>query len=186
VPGSASFASVEQNGLQFISHTLRPILEKIEWSYSKLLPNPSAFIKFNFNALLRGDLQTRMTSYSIGTQAGFMSVNDVRRLEDLPPVADGDQFRVPLANIDLAQTSVIEDEKRVKMAHGLRRAWEKLCAHVNPWIFTKPWSVCIACAVYKLIILKFYVITDGAAWHPINIMREKRLPIDYGAKRYIF
>jgi HK97 family phage portal protein len=119
VPGSASFASVEQNGLQFISHTLRPILEKIEWSYSKLLPNPSAFIKFNFNALLRGDLQTRMTSYSIGTQAGFMSVNDVRRLEDLPPVADGDQFRVPLANIDLAQTSVIEDEKRVKMAQML-------------------------------------------------------------------
>jgi hypothetical protein len=48
-----------------------------------------------------------------------MSVNDVRRLEDLPPVADGDQFRVPLANIDLAQTSVIEDEKRVKMAQML-------------------------------------------------------------------
>jgi len=119
VPGSNSFASVEQNGLQFISHTLRPILEKIEWSYSKLLPSPSAFIKFNFNALLRGDLQSRMTSYSIGTQAGFMSVNDVRRLEDLTPVADGDQFRVPLANIDLAQTAVIEQEKRVKMAQML-------------------------------------------------------------------
>lgn len=119
VPGSNSFSSVENNNLQFISHTLRPILEKIEWSYSKLLPSPSAFIKFNFNALLRGDLQSRMTSYSIGTQAGFMSVNDVRRLEDLSPVADGDQFRVPLANIDLAQTAVLEEEKRVKMAQML-------------------------------------------------------------------
>jgi hypothetical protein len=119
VPGSNSFSSVENNNLQFISHTLRPIVEKIEWSYSRLLPTPAAFIKFNFNALLRGDLQSRMTSYSIGTQAGFMSVNDVRRLEDLSPVADGNQFRVPLANIDLAQTAVVEEEKLVKMAQML-------------------------------------------------------------------
>lgn len=119
IPGTASYASVEQNNLQFISHTLRPILEKIEWSYSRLLPTPAAFIKFNFNALLRGDLQSRMTSYSIGTQAGVMSVNDVRRLEDLSPVDDGNQFRVPLANIALTQTAVIEEEKRVKMAQML-------------------------------------------------------------------
>lgn len=119
VPGSNSFASVENNNLQFISHTLRPILEKIEWSYSRLLPTPAAFIKFNFNALLRGDLQSRMTAYSVGTQAGFMSVNDVRRLEDLSPVDDGNQFRVPLANIALTQTAVIEEEKRVKMAQML-------------------------------------------------------------------
>ena len=119
IPGTASYASVEQNNLQFISHTLRPILEKIEWSYSRLLPTPAAFIKFNFNALLRGDLQSRMTSYSIGTQAGVMSVNDVRRLEDLSPVDDGNQFRVPLANIDLAATAVVEEEKLVKMAQML-------------------------------------------------------------------
>ena len=119
IPGTASYASVEQNNLQFISHTLRPILEKIEWSYSKLLPTPAAFIKFNFNALLRGDLQSRMTSYSIGTQAGVMSVNDVRRLEDLSPVADGDQYRVPLANIALTQTAIVEEEKRVAMAQKL-------------------------------------------------------------------
>lgn len=119
VPGTASYASVEQNNLQFISHTLRPILEKIEWSYSKLLPTPAAFIKFNFNALLRGDLQSRMSSYSVATQAGVMSVNDVRRLEDLSPVTDGDQYRVPLANIDLAQTAILEEEKRVKMAQIL-------------------------------------------------------------------
>lgn len=119
IPGTASYSSIEQNNLQFISHTLRPILEKLEWSYSKLLPTPAAFIKFNFNALLRGDLQSRMTSYSIGTQAGFMSVNDVRRLEDLSPVDNGDQYRVPLANIALTQTAIVEDEKKVQMAQML-------------------------------------------------------------------
>ena len=119
IPGTASYSSVEQNNLQFVSHTLRPILEKIEWSYSKLLPTPAAFIKFNFNALLRGDLQSRTTAYSTALQAGFMSVNDVRRLEDFSPVADGNQFRVPLANIDLAATAIIEEEKKVKMAQML-------------------------------------------------------------------
>lgn len=118
IPDTASYASVEQNNLQFVSHTLRPILEKIEWGYSRLLPN-NAFIKFNFNALLRGDLQSRATSYSIMTQAGIMSVNDVRRLEDYSPVEQGDQHRVPLANVALTQTTIIEEEKRVKMAQML-------------------------------------------------------------------
>lgn len=118
VPGTASYSSVEQNNLQFISHTLRPILEKIEWSYSKLLPN-AAFIKFNFNALLRGDLQSRATSYSILSQAGIMSVNDARRLEDLSPVEQGDQYRVPLANVALTATTLIEEEKKVAMAQKL-------------------------------------------------------------------
>lgn len=118
IPDTASYASVEQNNLQFVSHTLRPILEKIEWGYSRLLPN-NAFIKFNFNALLRGDLQSRATSYSIMTQAGIMSVNDVRRLEDYSPVEQGDQHRVPLANVALTQTTIIEEEKKVKMAQML-------------------------------------------------------------------
>jgi HK97 family phage portal protein len=118
VPGAQSYASVESNAIQFVTHTLRPILEKLEWSYSKLLPT-TAFIKFNFNALLRGDLASRSSSYSVALQAGYMSVNDVRRLEDLSPVTDGDQFRVPLANIDLTSTAVIEEEKRVKMAQML-------------------------------------------------------------------
>lgn len=118
VKDTASYASVEQNNLQFVSHTLRPILEKIEWSYSTLLPN-QAFIKFNFNALLRGDLQSRATSYSIMTQAGVMSVNDVRRLEDFSPVTDGDQYRVPLANIDLGATKLATEEIKVKMVKAL-------------------------------------------------------------------
>jgi HK97 family phage portal protein len=121
IPDTASYASVEQNNLQFVSHTLRPILEKIEWSYSTLLPN-QAFIKFNFNALLRGDLQSRATSYSIMTQAGVYSVNDVRRLEDFSPIENGDQYRVPLANIDLSATTLATEEIKVGMVKILVEA----------------------------------------------------------------
>ncbi|CAB4141802.1 COG4695 Phage-related protein [uncultured Caudovirales phage] len=114
VPGTASYASVEQNNLQFISMTLRPMAEKVEAAFSRLLPG-DAFIKFQFNDLLRADLEARIRSYSVGAQAGFYSTNDIRRLEDLPPVEQGDQYRVPLANIALADTQVITDEKKMYM-----------------------------------------------------------------------
>lgn len=117
-PGAMSYASVEQNNINFVTHTLRPYITKIENAYSRLLPM-EAFIKFNVDGLLRGDYQTRITGYSTGLQAGFYSVNDIRRFEDLSPVADGDQHRVPLANIDLADTKVVTEDKKVAMAQRL-------------------------------------------------------------------
>jgi HK97 family phage portal protein len=118
VPGAMSYASVEQNSINFVTHTLRPYIEKIEYAYSTLLPT-EAFLKFNVDGLLRGDYTTRIQGYSIGLQAGFYSVNDVRRFEDLRPVEEGDQFRVPLANINIAEADVIEQDKRVSMATRL-------------------------------------------------------------------
>lgn len=117
-PGAMSYASVEQNNINFVVHTLRPYIEKIEYAYSRLLPS-EAFLKFNVDGLLRGDYTTRIQGYSIGLQAGFYSVNDVRRFEDLRPVDQGDQFRVPLANINLAEADVVEQDKRVQMAARL-------------------------------------------------------------------
>jgi HK97 family phage portal protein len=119
IPGSNTYASVEQNNLQWISHGLRPITEKIEWAYSRLISTEQAFIKFNMNALLRGDLQSRATAYSIMTQAGIMSVNDVRTLEDMSAVVGGDQHRVPLANINLTASELTSEEMRIKMARDL-------------------------------------------------------------------
>jgi HK97 family phage portal protein len=117
-PGAMSYASVEQNNINFVTHTLRPYVAKIEDAYSSLLPD-SAFMKFNVDGLLRGDFATRMNGYSIGAQAGFLSVNDIRRLEDLRPAQGGDVYRVPLANVDLGAASLVETDKRVTMAQKL-------------------------------------------------------------------
>lgn len=121
IPDTASYASVEQNNLQFISHTLRPILEKIEWAYSRILPD-GVFIKFNFSALLRGDLQSRYQAYSIATQAGFKSINEIKKLEDEPLVRGGDAFRVPLANVNIQAADLSEMEAKVNMAECLVNA----------------------------------------------------------------
>jgi hypothetical protein len=117
-PGAMSYASIEQNNINFVVHTLRPYIAKIEESYSTLLP-AEAFMKFNVDGLLRGDFTTRVQGYSIGLQAGFYSIDDVRRYEDLSPVDGGDVYRVPLANIDLGAASLVETDKKVIMAQRL-------------------------------------------------------------------
>jgi HK97 family phage portal protein len=118
VPGTQSYSSVEQNAIQFVQHCLRPYAEKIEWSYSRLLP-VEAFIKISFDGLLRGDFNSRISAYSIGLQSGFMSVNDVRKLEDMSPAEGGDQYRVPLANISLTDTNLVAETEKVGMAQQL-------------------------------------------------------------------
>jgi phage portal protein, HK97 family len=83
----SSFSNIEQQSLEFVKYTLDPWV--IRWEQSLqlalLLPSEKAtiFIKFNLDGLLRGDYQSRMQGYSTGIQNGFMSVNDVRGLEDM-------------------------------------------------------------------------------------------------------
>ena len=118
VPGTQSYASVEQNAIQFVTHTLRPYIEKLEWAYSRLLP-VEAFLAFNTNGLLRGDFNSRISAYATGLQSGFMSVNDVRKLEDMSPAEGGDQYRVPLANIALTDTGLVAETEKTNMVKAL-------------------------------------------------------------------
>jgi HK97 family phage portal protein len=113
-PGAMSYASVEQNAIQFAQYTLRPIISKFETALSTLLPGP-VFVKFNLDAILRGDIQTRFAAYSTGQLAGFLSVNDVRRLEDYAPAPGGDDYRVPLANVNLAAANIVETDRKTQM-----------------------------------------------------------------------
>jgi HK97 family phage portal protein len=121
IPGTQSYASVEQNAIQFVTHCLRPYIEKIEWSYSRLLGS-GEFIKFNVDGLMRGDFNSRTTAYNSALLTGWLSVDDVRRFEDLPPVEGGDVYRVPLANVDLAAAGLVEQQQRVNMAKTLTDA----------------------------------------------------------------
>jgi HK97 family phage portal protein len=118
ITAGMSQASVEQQHIQFVTITLRPYVHKLEEAFSSLLPG-GAFLRFNMDGLLRGDLASRFSAYSTGMQSGFLSPNDVRRREDLPPVDGGDVYRVPLANINLEAANLVETDRRVMMATRL-------------------------------------------------------------------
>lgn len=125
LPGTNSYASVEQNNLAWVTHCLRPIVQKLETAFTPLLSRvpggETAFLKFNLDGLLRADMNTRMSAYSTGLNSGFLTINDVRRLEDLRPINDAsaDTVRVPLANVNIEAADLTASDKRVGMAQKL-------------------------------------------------------------------
>jgi HK97 family phage portal protein len=123
LPGTNTYSSVEQNNIAFVTHTLRPIVQKLESAFTPLMANEpggsTAFIKFTLDGLLRGDANSRFSAYSTGLQAGYLTINDIRRLEDLTPVDGGDIIRVPLANVNIDAAELVATDKRVNMAQKL-------------------------------------------------------------------
>jgi HK97 family phage portal protein len=123
LPGTNTYSSVEQNNIAFVTHTLRPIVQKLESAFTPLMANEpggtTAFIKFTLDGLLRGDANSRFTAYSVGLQAGYLTINDIRRLEDLPPVDGGEIIRVPLASVNIDAAELVATDKRVNMAQKL-------------------------------------------------------------------
>ena len=117
-PGAMSYASVEHNAIQFVRYSLTPLITAIEEAHNRLLTG-DAFMRVNMDGLLRGDSATQAQVFSTAMQAGYMSVNDVRGLMDMRPVAGGDLPRVPLANISVGAASLIEEAQRVDMASKL-------------------------------------------------------------------
>lgn len=97
-PGAASYASTAVYTVNFEKFTIRPYVECIESAYGALLA-PGEFLRLDTRGLLRGDDKGRMEAYQIGLQNHIYTVNEVRALEDLPPLdgPDGGLLDTPNA-----------------------------------------------------------------------------------------
>ena len=88
----ATFSNIEQQSLEYVRDCVNPLTVRIEQThYRDLLTETERtiyFSKFNTNALLRGDTQTRASYYNTMRQTGIMSANDVRKLEDMDELPD--------------------------------------------------------------------------------------------------
>lgn len=94
----ATFSNIEHQSLEFVTDTLRPILELIEGSVNKfLIESNEFFFEFNVRSLLRGDIATRYAAYALGRQWGWLSVNDILREENRNGIGPaGDRYIEPL------------------------------------------------------------------------------------------
>lgn len=99
---NATFTNIEHQGIDFLQHSIRPWL--VRWEerilLSLFLPQDQEryYAEFNAEGLLRGDTASRYTAYSIGRQNGWLSADDIRSLENMNPLPDGqgEMYLVPL------------------------------------------------------------------------------------------
>lgn len=96
----ATFSNIEHQGLEFVRNSLMPVITRIEsrvgLSIIKQSDQARYFLKFNVNALLRGDMKSRAEFYTKMLQNGAMSPNEIREKEDMNPREGGDIYLTPL------------------------------------------------------------------------------------------
>lgn len=112
-------SSLEGMNMLFLTHTLRPLLVNIEQEISRCLLNSDEdlFAEFSVEGLLRADSAGRAAYYTSALQNGWMSRNDVRRLENMPPIEGGDIYTVQL---NLTQLKNLENSNPAVQALAVR------------------------------------------------------------------
>jgi HK97 family phage portal protein len=83
--GHEAYTSPEMRGTDFLTFTLRPWLLRVERAVSGLLPSTQR-AKFNAGGFVRATLRDRYEAHRIAIEAGFLTRNEVRELEDRPPL----------------------------------------------------------------------------------------------------
>tara|TARA_R110000744_G_scaffold4042_3_gene14925 strand:+ start:666 stop:1886 length:1221 start_codon:yes stop_codon:yes gene_type:complete len=108
----ATFTNIEQQGIDFLTHTLRPYLINLEEELERKLfrenEQDTYKIMFNANGMLRGDSEARAKFYKDMSSIGVLSINDIRRMENMNDIgSDGDKhyYALNYAPID-AQSDV--------------------------------------------------------------------------------
>lgn len=103
----ATFSNIEQQAIEAVTDCLMPWGCRFEQEANMKLfgrtNRGTHFVKLNFNALLRGDTQSRATFYQQLLDRGIFDINEVRGLEDLNPIGpDGDK-RFVQSNMQLLE-----------------------------------------------------------------------------------
>lgn len=83
--GPLTYNTVEMNGIRLSTRTLRSWLVKLERKFFSILPQPQ-FVRFNPDAVIRADIKTRYEVYDIAKRVGLLTDDEMRRLEDRPPL----------------------------------------------------------------------------------------------------
>lgn len=109
VQGSTTWGTgLEQQSRGFVTWSLLQRIKMIEAAITDeaLISRGQKehFAVFNLAGLMRADTIARYQSYALGRQWGFLSADDIRRLEDMAPIPDGagEIYLTPLNMADAA------------------------------------------------------------------------------------
>lgn len=88
---------VESEATMYINDTLIGYFRRLEEALSQPTVTPNNLtVKFRISDRLRANIVARFQAATLGVNGGWLSPNDVRRGEDLPDIADGNEYYRPL------------------------------------------------------------------------------------------
>lgn len=121
----STFSNIEHQAIEYTRHSVRPWAVRTEARDNISLFTDDEiragyFVEHNLEGLLRGDIKTRFEAYTIGRQWGFLSPNEIRRLENLAPIPNGDVYHVPLNMVELGDDA-LSDERSLLLRLELAR-----------------------------------------------------------------
>ena len=118
----ATFSNIEHQSIDFAVHCIRPWLVRIEQSINRALFSEKEkgrfYCQFNLDGLMRGSYKDRMEGYAIGRQNGFLSANDIRRLENQNPIPASEGGDAYLVNGNMLAISTILSNRSKEQKSG--------------------------------------------------------------------
>lgn len=100
ITDNATYSNIGEESRALVQRCLAPMARRIEQAMNMALLTPEArktfFIEHDLAGLLRGDLGARYTAYRVGRDGGWLSPNEIRRLENMPEINGGDEYLSPL------------------------------------------------------------------------------------------
>lgn len=96
---SSTRANVEQQAIQFVRDCITPYVRRFEVELNRKLfreDERDYYAYFSVDGLMRGDLKGRYEAYAVARNWGWLSVNDIRDLENLNPIKGGNVYLTPL------------------------------------------------------------------------------------------
>ncbi len=131
---------VEQNTLGYLIFTILPFLTDFEQEFSrKLFPRSPFYAQFKVQGLMRGDSSARSAYYASGHQNAWLTTNEIRKAEDLPPVPGGDTLFVqtnlaPMQQL-IAGPAAVPGKTKNEMdeLEAMERQWDATIAPKLTW-----------------------------------------------------
>jgi len=110
----ATFSNIEHQSLEFVMHSLRPWLIRIEQEFNwKLFGLERAdrefFSEFLIDSMLRGDIKSRNEAYAIMRQNGVINADEWRERENLNPLPD-DAGKKYIVQLNMQELSKVGEE----------------------------------------------------------------------------
>ncbi len=138
----SAFSNIEQQNIEYVQDGITGWCKRWELAlWIKILSEQDKrdglFFSHVVEGLLRGDLKTRSEAYTSFWNTGVMSINEIRRLENMNPVDGGDTHFVPMNFTSLenaqnqTQTNAVINDISSRLARREIKELEKHAKHAE-------------------------------------------------------